>query len=175
MSIIKLLGIIGMGKIGSLIAKRGHLGFDMNILYHNRTRNLEAEKNFNAVYVELDSLLMEADFVCLMTPLTPETENLIGQREFKLMKNSAIFVNGSRGKTVDEKALIEALKRKEIHGAALDVFQSEPVKADHPLLQFLMLSLPRILDHLLTKRNLKWPSLLSRIYLRDSQGNVQKT
>ncbi|WP_066255101.1 2-hydroxyacid dehydrogenase [Neobacillus drentensis] len=132
----KTLGIIGMGKIGSLIAKRGHLGFDMKILYHNRTRNLEAEKKYNAIYAKLDSLLMEADFVCLMTPLTPETENLIGEREFKLMKKSAIFVNGSRGKTVDEKALIEALKRKEIHGAALDVFQSEPVKADHPLLQF---------------------------------------
>jgi glyoxylate/hydroxypyruvate/2-ketogluconate reductase len=132
----KTLGIIGMGKIGSLIAKRGHLGFDMDILYYNRTRNLEAEKKYNAIYTELDTLLTEADFVCLMTPLTPETENLIGEREFKLMKKSAIFVNGSRGKTVDEKALIEALKTNKIHGAALDVFQSEPVKADHPLLQF---------------------------------------
>lgn len=132
----KKLGIIGMGKIGSLIAKRGHLGFDMNILYHNRTRNLEAEEKYNAAYCELDTLLKEADFVCLMTPLTAETENLIGERAFKLMKKSAIFVNGSRGKTVDEKALIEALRTKEIHGAALDVFQSEPIKADHPLLQF---------------------------------------
>jgi glyoxylate/hydroxypyruvate/2-ketogluconate reductase len=132
----KTLGIIGMGKIGSLIAKRGHLGFDMNILYHNRTRNLEAEKKYNAVYSELDTLLKEADFVCLMTPLTPETENLIGEREFKLMKKSAIFVNGSRGKTVDEKALIEAIKTNEIHGAAIDVFQSEPVSAEHPLLQY---------------------------------------
>lgn len=132
----KTLGIIGMGKIGSLIAKRGHLGFDMNILYHNRTRNQEAEEKYHAVYTELDRLLMESDFVCLMTPLTPETENLMGAREFKLMKKSAIFVNGSRGKTVDEKALIEALTTNQIHGAALDVFQSEPVKADHPLLQF---------------------------------------
>ncbi|WML26500.1 D-glycerate dehydrogenase [Neobacillus sp. OS1-33] len=132
----KTLGIIGMGKIGSLIAKRGHLGFDMNILYHNRTRNLEAEKKYNAVYSELDTLLKEADFVCLMTPLTPETENLIGEREFKLMKKSAIFVNGSRGKTVDEKALIEAIKTNEIHGAAIDVFQREPVSADHPLVQY---------------------------------------
>jgi len=132
----KTLGIIGMGKIGSLIAKRAHFGFDMNILYHNRTRNHEAEENYNAVYCPLDRLLEESDFVCLMTPLTAETENLMGEREFKLMKTSAIFVNGSRGKTVDEKALIEAIKNKEIHGAALDVFQFEPVKADHPLLQF---------------------------------------
>jgi len=132
----KTLGIIGMGKIGSLIAKRGHFGFDMDILYHNRSRNLEVEEKYNAVYCSLDSLLMESDFVCLMTPLTPETENIMGEREFKLMKKSSIFVNGSRGKTVDEKALIEALRNKEIYGAALDVFQNEPVTADHPLLQF---------------------------------------
>ncbi|WP_026567505.1 2-hydroxyacid dehydrogenase [Bacillus sp. UNC41MFS5] len=132
----KTLGIIGMGKIGSLIAKRGHFGFDMNVLYYNRTRNLEAEEKYNAVYSSFDTLLMESDFVCLMTPLTPETENIMGEREFKLMKNSAIFVNGSRGKTVDENALIEALRTNEIHGAALDVFQIEPVRTDHPLLQF---------------------------------------
>ncbi|WHY88890.1 D-glycerate dehydrogenase [Neobacillus novalis] len=132
----KTLGIIGMGKIGSIIAKRGHFGFDMNILYHNRTRNLEAEEKYHAAYCDLDTLLKESDFVCLMTPLTPETENLIGEREFKLMKKSCIFVNGSRGKTVDEKALIEALRTNEIHGAALDVYPTEPIKPDHPLLQF---------------------------------------
>ena len=132
----KTLGIIGMGKIGSLIAKRGHFGFDMDILYHNRTVNLETEEKYNAVFCSLDTLLKESDFVCLMTPLTPETENLIGEREFKLMKKSAIFVNGSRGKTVDEQALIEALRTNEIHGAALDVFQNEPITADHPLLQY---------------------------------------
>jgi glyoxylate/hydroxypyruvate/2-ketogluconate reductase len=132
----KTLGIIGMGKIGSAIAKRAHLGFDMNILYHNRSHSLEAEQKYNATFLDLDTLLKESDFVCLMTPLTPETENLIGEWEFKLMKKSAIFVNGSRGRTVDEMALIEALRNKQIHGAALDVFQIEPVRADHPLLQF---------------------------------------
>lgn len=132
----KTLGFIGMGKIGSTIAKRGHLGFDMQILYHNRSRNIEAEEKYDAIYCELDTLLKESDFVCLMTPLTPETENLIGEREFKLMKNSCIFVNGSRGKTVDESALVEALKSKEIYGAALDVFRNEPINTDHPLLQF---------------------------------------
>ncbi|MEH7307415.1 2-hydroxyacid dehydrogenase [Neobacillus drentensis] len=132
----KTLGIIGMGKIGSLIAKRGHFGFDMDILYHNRTPNPEVEEKYNAVYCSLDTLLKESDFVCLMTPLTPQTEHLMGEREFKLMKKSAIFVNGSRGKTVDEQALIEALRTQKIHGAALDVFQNEPVGVDHPLLQF---------------------------------------
>ncbi|MFF2445679.1 2-hydroxyacid dehydrogenase [Neobacillus sp. NPDC058068] len=132
----KTLGIIGMGKIGSTIAKRGHFGFDMKILYHNRTRNPEAEEKYHAAYCDLDTLLKESDFVCLMTPLTPETENLIGEREFKLMKKSCIFVNGSRGKTVDEKALIEAIRNNEIHGAALDVYHTEPLRADHPILQF---------------------------------------
>ncbi|MFJ7726402.1 2-hydroxyacid dehydrogenase [Neobacillus sp. NPDC097160] len=132
----KTLGIIGMGKIGSAIAKRGHFGFDMNILYHNRTRNAEAEEKYHATYCDLDTLLKESNFVCLMTPLTPETENLIGEREFNIMKKSCIFVNGSRGKTVDETALIKALTNKEIHGAALDVFRTEPIKQDHPLLQF---------------------------------------
>ncbi|MDR4947567.1 2-hydroxyacid dehydrogenase [Neobacillus cucumis] len=132
----KTLGIIGMGKIGSSIAKRAHLGFDMNILYYNRNRNLDAEEKYNATYCDLDTLLKEADFVCLMTPLTKETENLIGAREFNLMKRSCIFVNGSRGKTVDEVALIKALENKEIHGAALDVYQIEPIKMDNPLLQF---------------------------------------
>lgn len=132
----KTLGLIGMGKIGSAIAKRGHFGFDMNILYHNRTRNQGAEEKYNATFCDLDTLLRESDFVCLMTPLTQETENLMGEREFKLMKKSSIFVNGSRGKTVDETALIEALRNNEIHGAALDVFRTEPLKLDHPLLQF---------------------------------------
>ncbi|MED4205528.1 D-glycerate dehydrogenase [Neobacillus mesonae] len=132
----KTLGIIGMGKIGSEIAKRGNLGFDMNILYHNRSRNMEAEEKYHAEYCDFDTLLKKSDFVVLMTPLTRETENLIGEREFKLMKNSAIFVNGSRGRTVDEAALIEALKNNEIYGAALDVYQIEPIKMDNPLLQF---------------------------------------
>lgn len=132
----KTLGIIGMGKIGAAIAKRANLGFDMNILYHNRNRNLQAEEKYNANYCDLDTLLKESDFVCLMTPLTPETENLMGEREFKLMKKSAIFVNGSRGRTVNETALIQALRNKEIHGAALDVYQIEPIKLDNPLLQF---------------------------------------
>lgn len=131
----KTLGIIGMGRIGSEIAKRGHLGFDMNILYYNRTRNLEAEKKYKAAYCDKETLLKESDFVVLMTPLTAETENLMGAQEFKLMKPSAIFVNGSRGKTVDEDALIRALKTKAIHGAALDVYQIEPVRPNHPLLQ----------------------------------------
>ncbi|GAA4701957.1 2-hydroxyacid dehydrogenase [Brevibacillus fulvus] len=130
----KTLGIIGMGNIGKAIAKRAHFGFDMPILYHNRSRNQEAERDFQAVYCELDELLGKADFVCLMTPHTPETDKLMGEREFGLMKKTAIFINGSRGKNVDEQALIKALQNNWIRGAGLDVYEQEPIDPTHPLL-----------------------------------------
>lgn len=130
----KTLGIIGMGRIGEAIAQRAHLGFNMDIIYHSRTRKPDAENRFNATYKDLESLLKTADFVCLITPLTKETENLIGKKEFQLMKRSAIFINASRGRTVDEEALIEALKQKEIAAAGLDVFVQEPIDPDNELL-----------------------------------------
>lgn len=131
----KTLGIIGMGRIGKAIAKRAHHGFDMNILYHSRSRKADAEKDYQADYCTLDELLQQSDFICLITPLTPETEALIGRREFKLMKNSAIFINGSRGKTIIEQDLVDALNNGDIAGAGLDVFEKEPVSADNPLLK----------------------------------------
>jgi glyoxylate/hydroxypyruvate/2-ketogluconate reductase len=141
----KVLGIIGMGGIGSVLAKRAHFGFDMEILYHNRSRNKEAEKMFDAVYCSLEELLKKSDFVCLMTPLTPETEKLMGRREFVLMKKSSIFINTSRGKTVDEEALIDSLHTGQILGAGLDVFVEEPVKEDNPLLSMKnVVTLPHI-------------------------------
>ncbi len=127
------IGIIGMGRIGEAVAKRA-TGFDMNILYHNRNRKPELEDKLGAVYRTLDDLLKESDFVVLLTPLTPETENLIGKREFKLMKSSAVFINVSRGATVDEEALYQALVNGEIWAAGLDVFRQEPIPMDHPLL-----------------------------------------
>jgi glyoxylate/hydroxypyruvate/2-ketogluconate reductase len=129
----KTLGIIGMGGIGNAIAQRAKFGFGMNILYHNRSRKPEAEERFGAQYCGMDELLGEADFVCLMTPLTPSTAGLIGKRELSLMKPSAIFINGSRGATVDEEALVEALEKRTIHAAGLDVFVEEPLPGDHPL------------------------------------------
>lgn len=141
----KTLGIIGMGRIGRAIANRAHHGFHMNILYHNRSRDSDAEKAFDAAYQSLDELLTESDFVCLMTPLTPETEHLIGKREFQLMKKTAIFINGSRGQTVNEKDLVEALKNEDILAAGLDVYQQEPVSPDHPLLRLnQVVTLPHI-------------------------------
>ncbi|MGG0386229.1 D-glycerate dehydrogenase [Priestia filamentosa] len=141
----KTLGIIGMGGVGSAIAKRAHFGFDMDILYYGRSRKKEEEGTYNALYCSLEELLQKSDFVCLMTPLTPQTEGLMGKREFELMKQSAIFINGSRGKTVDEEALINALRAEEILGAGLDVFEQEPVSPDSPLLSMKnVVTLPHI-------------------------------
>ena len=131
----KKLGIIGMGKIGEEIAKRAFSGFDMDILYHNRTRRIEAEKRFQATYVSLPDLLQQSDFVLVMVPLTEETYHLIGEDEFELMQVHSILINGSRGEVVDEKALAEALFNKKIRAAGLDVYESEPIRNDNPLLQ----------------------------------------
>lgn len=128
------LGIIGMGRIGEAIAKRAKFGFDMNVLYHNRSRKLEAEKKLGVKYSVLESLLRNSDFIVLMTPLTKETYNLIDYREFELMKKSAIFINASRGQTVNESALVYALQNKKILAAGLDVYKKEPVDTDNPLL-----------------------------------------
>lgn len=130
----KKLGIIGMGKIGSLIAKRAHCGFDMDVLYYNRSRNVDAEKKYQAKYCDLNSLLEKSDFICMMTPLTSQTRNMIGIKDFSLMKSSAIFINASRGETVNEADLIHALESKLIKAAALDVFDKEPVADENPLL-----------------------------------------
>ncbi len=141
----KVLGIIGMGGIGSAVAKRAHFGFDMDILYHNRSRNDEAEQKYGATYCSLEDLLKQSDFVCVMTPLTPQTEKLIGKREFEYMKKTAIFINCSRGRVVDEGALIHALNTGEIQAAGLDVFEKEPVDFDNPLLSMTnVVTLPHI-------------------------------
>ncbi|WP_343743088.1 D-glycerate dehydrogenase [Herbaspirillum huttiense] len=131
----KTLGLIGMGRIGSAVARRAHHGFGMPILYHNRRPDPEAERELDARYVSQDELLAQADFVCVMLPLNADTERLIGAREFALMKRSAIFINASRGRIVDEAALIAALQDKTIYGAGLDVFEVEPLPAESPLLQ----------------------------------------
>lgn len=129
------IGIIGMGRIGEAIARRAKFGFNMDVLYHNRNRKLEAEEKYGAEYCDLESLLTQSDVIVLMTPLTPDTFQLIGEDQFKQMKKSAIFINVSRGQTVDEQALIQALENGEIFGVGLDVFQKEPVEADNPLLK----------------------------------------
>jgi phosphogluconate 2-dehydrogenase len=131
----KTLGIIGMGRIGEALAQRGHFGFGMPVIYHSQSPKPVVEQRFNAQYRSLPELLQQADFVCLTLPLTAETEGLIGAEQFALMRPETIFINISRGKVVDEAALIEALQAGQIRAAGLDVFEREPLNPDSPLLQ----------------------------------------
>lgn len=128
------LGIIGMGRIGEAIAQRAKFGFDMNVVYTTRSRKPEAERKYDAAYLPLDDLLRVSDFIVLMTPLTPQTRRMIGAKQFALMKRTAVFVNASRGQTVDEAALVEALRSGTIYAAGLDVFEREPIDPHNPLL-----------------------------------------
>ncbi len=130
----KTLGIVGMGRIGLALAQRANFGFGMPILYNARRQHEEAETRFQARYCDLDTLLKASDFVVVVLPYTDETHHLINAEKFALMKSSAIFVNAGRGPVVDENALIEALKKGEIHAAGLDVFEKEPLPVDSPLL-----------------------------------------
>ena len=129
----KTLGIIGMGRIGEALAQRGHFGFGMPIIYHSNNPKPAVEKRFNAQYRSLPQLLQQADFICLTLPLTARTQGLIGAEEFALMRPESIFINISRGKVVDEKALIAALQQQQIRAAGLDVFEREPLEHDSPL------------------------------------------
>jgi gluconate 2-dehydrogenase len=141
----KKLGIIGLGRIGSAVARRAYNGFNMEILYHNRKASKEAETAFNARFCSLDEILSESDFVCLVLPLSDQTRKLISTAEFDKMKPGAFLINGGRGPVVDEKALVEALQKGKIRGAGLDVYEQEPLPADSPLLNLSnVVTLPHI-------------------------------
>lgn len=125
----KTLGVIGMGHIGARIAEIAHHGFGMNILYDTHVKVRDVERTLGARKVTLTTLLKQSDFVTLHVPLLKETHHLIGKKELALMKPDAFLINTSRGPVVDEKALVEALKKKIIAGAALDVYEKEPAMA----------------------------------------------
>ena len=127
------IGIFGMGRIGEAVARRAK-GFGMEIVYHNRNRKYVAEEMLGARYVSKEELLETSDFVVLFSPLTPETENTIDREALQKMKKSAVLVNAARGALIDEEALYDALKNEEIFAAGLDVFRTEPVPTNHPLL-----------------------------------------
>lgn len=126
------LGIIGLGRIGRAIARRG-MGFGMRVLYTARRRRPEAEAQLGVMYRELDDLLAESDHVVVATPLITETKNLIDAGALARMKPSATLVNISRGGTVDSDAVAAALQSGEIAAAGLDVTDPEPIPVDHPL------------------------------------------
>ncbi len=122
----KTLGVVGLGQIGSLVAKKAKLGLGMKIVYHDIQPNQQFEQETGAGFLELDELLKVADVVSIHVPLLETTKHLINAEKLALMKESAYLVNTSRGPVIDEAALVEALRNKKIKGAALDVFEDEP-------------------------------------------------
>ena len=149
----KTLGVIGCGEIGAAVARRA-AGFNMKVLYFNRNRiSAEKEKELNAEFVGLKELLEQSDFVTVHVPLTDQTNFMIGRDQLSIMKPTAYFIHTARGKVVDDQALVEALKEKRIAGAALDVYENEPVLTEGMTeLQNLML-LPHIGSASYTTRN----------------------
>ncbi|MDD4727849.1 MAG: NAD(P)-dependent oxidoreductase [Dysgonamonadaceae bacterium] len=122
----KSLGIIGMGRIGQALARRA-VASGMTIMYHNRNKLDKAiEEKYNARYVSLETLLTESDYISLNAPSSKDTIHMIGEKEIKMMKPTAVFINTARGNMVDEEALAHALKEKQIWAAGLDVFENEP-------------------------------------------------
>lgn len=121
------LGILGMGRIGQAIARRGAHGFGMRVLYHNRRRlDAATEAACRATWVDKDTLLRESDHLVLVLPYTPENHHIIGTAELARMKPTAVLVNLARGGIVDDAALAEALRQRRIAAAGLDVFEGEP-------------------------------------------------
>ncbi len=121
----KTLGIVGLGRIGCLVAKMAK-AFGLRVVYTKRNRDCGAEKEFGLEYVSLENLLRESDIVSLHVPLTSQTRHMVNQRTLELMKDTAFLINTSRGAVVDEAVLVEYLKKGKLAGAALDVYEYEP-------------------------------------------------
>ncbi len=131
----KTLGILGLGRIGSTLAKRAK-AFDMKIIYHNRKPiSKNKEKTLGVKYVTLNKLITQSDIISIHVPHTKETNQLFDMKVFRKMKKTSYLINTARGKIVNEKDLAVALKKKIITGAALDVYESEPIRKNHPLTQ----------------------------------------
>ena len=130
----KTIGIVGIGRIGSAVARRAK-GFNMKILYYDVYRNEQVEKELGVEYVPLERLLKESDYVSIHVPLTPETHHLINEERLRMMKKTACLINTSRGPVVDERALYKALKEGWIWAAGLDVWEKEPVDLSNSLLK----------------------------------------
>lgn len=128
------LGIIGFGRIGKAVARRA-AAFSMKVLYYDHKREEQAEQELKAEYCDLDSLLSSSDFISLHTYYTPQIHHFINRQRFAQMKDGAIFINTARGGLVDPDALLWAIESKKLAAAALDVFDPEPIPADHPLLK----------------------------------------
>ena len=128
----KVLGIIGMGRIGQITARAGQ-AFGMKILAYDKYKNTSLESD-TLRYCELDELLSSSDVISLHCPLFPETENIINKDTIAKMKDGVIIINNSRGALIDEQALADALNSGKVYGAGLDTVRNEPISADNPLL-----------------------------------------
>jgi glyoxylate reductase len=128
------LGIVGLGRIGSAVARRAK-GFGMHVLYNNRSRDEAKELQLGVKYARLEALLSQSDFVCIHTSLNKSNVHMIDMSAFKKMKQTAYLINTSRGQVVDERALIRALRQRRIAGAGLDVYEREPLPRSSPLLR----------------------------------------
>ncbi len=134
----KVLGVVGLGRIGKEVARIGKC-LGMKVIYYSRTRKPDVEKELGIEYKSLDDLLREADIVTIHVPLTKETYHMINEEKLKLMKmmkRTALLINTARGQVIDTQALIKALENGWIAGAALDVFEQEPLPPEHPLTKF---------------------------------------
>jgi glyoxylate reductase len=127
------LGIVGLGRIGQAVAKRGAQGFDMRVIYYDTVRREDLEQQFGYRFVDMDTLLRESDFVSLHVNLSADTHHMINAEALAKMKPTAVLVNAGRGPLVDEEALVEALKSHQIFAAGLDVFEQEPTSPSNPL------------------------------------------
>jgi glyoxylate reductase len=131
----KTLGIMGLGRIGKTLAKRAK-AFDMKIIYHNRKQiSKTEEKKIGVKYTTFKKLISQSDVISIHVPHTKETNQIFNMKIFRKMKNTAFLINTSRGKVINEKDLAIALKQKIIAGAGLDVFETEPIKKNHPFLK----------------------------------------
>ncbi len=128
----KTMGIFAMGRIGKAVARRAR-GFEMNIIYHNKTRlSAKEEQTLGVRYVSFDELLKKSDVVSIHAPHTEQTNEIVNLKLFRKMKRTSFLINTARGKIINEKDLVFALKKKMIAGAGLDVFAKEPISANHP-------------------------------------------
>ena len=130
----KIVGIVGLGRIGFEVAKRCVKGFEMTLIYFDLKRNWKAEEELNATFMRLDELMEQSDFISVNVALTSKTLDMIGEDQLRKMKRTAYIINTSRGPVIDQASLVKVLSEKAIAGAGLDVFQIEPIPKDDPLL-----------------------------------------
>ena len=167
----KTLGILGFGRIGRSVARIGHKGFDMKVLYYDALRYGETEKELKARKASLEQVLSQSDYISINLPMLAETKGILGDREFGLMKPSAFIINLARGPIWDEKALYQVLKDKKIAGAGSDVYEVEPAAKGHPLFDLEnFVGTPHMAAH--TEEALRRMSLVAEDVIRVLEGKT---